>query len=412
MKKLIGIGAVALVLALLLTLAPACGNGDEEPTPGVTPTPTPEAKTLKMGFIGPLSGFGAPWGVPYEAGGKWAAARINEAGGFQVGADTYMIKIVSCDDQLSGSGALDCATELVYNEDIKYTFGPIGITTVQPIRDLLNDNKVISSDVGAYLDPSSEYPYRILGFPLGWDANWIRTFMNMVMELHPEIETIAYLGSITVKVDWHISELEVAEELGLTVVATEFYETGISDFYPMLTKIISKNPDVINLQNSQPGVMALVIKQARELGYEGIIMAPNGVLPEILIPITGVEAAEGFLNNQADYTDPMWPEETRALYQDWLARYPDISMYTTTQAAFVSVNMYVKAMQEAGSIDTDAVVAVFDDPNFEFKWMGFEAKLGGGETYGVNRVIPFANALSVITGGTMEQLDLTWVAVP
>ena len=210
----------------------------------------------------------------------------------------------------------------------------------------------------------------------------------------------------------HISELEVAGELGLTVVAAEFYETGTSDFYPMLTKIISKNPDVINLQNSQPGVMALVIKQARELGYEGIILAPNGVLPEVLIPITGVEAAEGFLNNQADYTDPMWPEETRALYQDWLNRYPDLSMYTTTQAASTAVNMYVKAIQQAGTTDTEAVKDVFDDPNFRFDWMGFEAKLGGFETYGVRRVMPFANALSVITGGTIEQLDLTWVEVP
>ena len=69
-KKLIGIGVVALALALILTLAPACGNGDEEktptpgpgttPTPGVTPTPTGEVKTLKIGFIGPLSGCIVP----------------------------------------------------------------------------------------------------------------------------------------------------------------------------------------------------------------------------------------------------------------------------------------------------------------------------------------------------------------
>ena len=102
----------------------------------------------------------------------------------------------------------------------------------------------------------------------------------------------------------------------------------------------------------------------------------------------------------------------RALYQDWLERYPDLSMYTTTQCGFVGVNMYVQAMQEAGSIDTDAVVAVFDDPNFRFDWMGFEAKLGGIETHGVNRVMPFANPLSVIVGDKAEQLDYAWVEVP
>ena len=55
---------------------------------------------------------------------------------------------------------------------------------------------------------------------------------------------------------------------------------------------------------------------------------------------------------------------------------------------------------------------VFDDPNFRFDWMGFEAKLGGFETYGVRRIIPFANAISVITNGELVQLDLTWVEVP
>jgi branched-chain amino acid transport system substrate-binding protein len=407
---------------LILTLAPACGNGDEEatptpgpgvtPTPGVPPTPTGEVKTLKIGFIGPLSGPGAPWGVPYVTGAEWAADRINEAGGFKVGNDTYMIKIVSCDDKGISSGDVECATKLVYEEGLKYIVGPIGQTGVAPIRDTLNDNKVFNSDVGAYLDLVPEYPYRILSFPLGWDNNWIRTFVTMVLERHPEIKTIAYINDERSWGDWHVSELQVAEEFGLEVVAAEAFQFGTTDFYPILTKIVAKNPDALNMESSQPGNMALIIKQARELGYKGIIFAPNGVLPEFLIPITGVEAAEGFLNNQADYTDPVWPEESRALYQDYVTRYPDLSMYTTTLAAFVSVNVYVKGIQQAGTTDTEAVAAAFDDPNFTFDFFGNEVKFGGRETFGVNRVFPFPNAFSVITNGELVQLDLAWVEVP
>ena len=118
------------------------------------------------------------------------------------------------------------------------------------------------------------------------------------------------------------------------------------------------------------------------------------------------------MNNQADMTDPMWPEETRALYQDWLDRYPDISMYTTTMSGFASVNMFVAAMQEAGSTDTDAVLAVFDDPNFRFDFMGFEAKLGGMETFGLRRVMPHPNPISVVVGDQIDQKDIAWVEVP
>ena len=101
-KKLIVIGAIVFALALLLTLAPACGNGDEPgpgstptpgttPTPGVTPTPTAEVKTVKMGLLMPLSGMAAQWGLQFRQGFDSAIDRINEAGGFKVGNDTYVL---------------------------------------------------------------------------------------------------------------------------------------------------------------------------------------------------------------------------------------------------------------------------------------------------------------------------------
>jgi len=76
------------------------------------------------------------------------------------------------------------------------------------------------------------------------------------------------------------------------------------------------------------------------------------------------------------------------------------------------VNVYVKGIQQAGTTDTEAVAAAFDDPNFTFDFFGNEVKFGGRETFGVTRVFPFPNAFSVITNGELVQLDLQWVEVP
>jgi len=117
---------------------------------------------------------------------------------------------------------------------------------------------------------------------------------------------------------------------------------------------------------------------------------------------------------QPDYTSPLWPEETRALYQDFVDRYPDLVLYNTALSGFVSVNMFVKAVQQAGTTDTDAVLAVFDDPNFTFDYFGYksDAKLGGYEYYGVHRVLPIPWPFAVMKDGKMVQMAIDWIEVP
>jgi hypothetical protein len=51
------------------------------------------------------------------------------------------------------------------------------------------------------------------------------------------------------------------------------------------------------------------------------------------------------------------------------------------------VNLFVQAIQEAGSIDPDEVMKVLDDPDFEFLWFGLPMKLGGYETFGISRCV-------------------------
>jgi len=421
-KKLISIGALMLVLALILTLMPSCGNGDEKatptpgpgytPTPGVTPTPTGEVKTIKIGAIAPLSGVGATWGIPVETGVKWAADRINEAGGFKVGADTYMIEIVMCDNKLIASATGECGQKLAYDEGIHYVVGPIGY--VETVRFLFNEAKVFSTQFGVTASPmTTEYPYEFNCVPLGPDCVWSLDFNRMVLEMHPEIKTIALITGMTSCDNFHVCEQQVAEALGWEVVAENCYQFGTTDFYPFLTKFLAENPDAIGFENSAPGDIALLIKQARELGYTGLLFAANSVLPEFLVETAGVESAEGFLNNWPDYTTDFYPETTQALAEDYLRRYPGVPMYTTSLMSFVTVNFFVRGMEVAGTTDSEAVQAVFDDPNFTFEFFGFpDAKLGGIETYGRPSCFPYAQAISTFENGGIRQLNLAWTESP
>jgi len=213
-------------------------------------------------------------------------------------------------------------------------------------------------------------------------------------------------------VDWHISELEVVEELGLTVVATEFYETGTSDFYPMLTKIISKNPDVINLTTSAPGSQSLFIKQIRELGYDGMLFA-NSTSSGVVAGL-GPEAVEGYITGNMDWDSPLISEETKALYLEFNERFPEYGGWLdfSLHFSFGTVNLFAAAFEQAGSLDPDAVRAVLDDPNFRFNYFGYESHMWGLESHGIRSHAMVEWPFSVFEDGEVRILEILHLEAP
>jgi len=402
-RKLISIGAVVIVLALLLTLAPSCGKEKGE------------VKTLKIGFMGALSGPAASWGTQHEQGAKWAIDKINEEGGIEVGDDTYMLELVSCDTQFTGSVAATCGTRLVYDEGIHYVVGPITPAGVEALKPLFRENKVFNVCMSASSEPSPEDPYHFNGITVTANGAWEDGHYALFTELFPEAKTVAHIDPTAYADPWFSVAKAAAEKYGMTVVEQKGYELGITDFYPILAPVVTKNPDAIDMLASPPGDMALMIKQARELGYEGILMAPNAAPMDLLIEITGLAYAEGYLMNQPDYLSPLLPEETHELYEDFLERFPEAvgGMQNTTISGYATVMLYKQGIERADSIDTEKVRAVFDDPNFKMEFPGLgERKLMGCQTYGICRNFPWFSLISEVRQGELVTLAWKWHDVP
>jgi branched-chain amino acid transport system substrate-binding protein len=350
------------------------------PTPGATPTPTPEAKTLKMGSIFPLSGPAAPWGVPMDDATHWAADRINERGGLKVGNDIYMIKVISCDNQASASGSAECEAELIYDEGIKFIVGPlVGHEAAMPI---CRDEKVFLAhfDFGTPVTP--EDPYFITATASTEVHHW--NFLDELLNLHPEIETMATLNGESPGGHDAADSIESwCDAHGVDLVVNEFFDQYTPDFYPQLTKIVSKNPDVVNLSTNAPGSQGLMIKQIRELGYDGLLFAPatHPGVPEQC----GWEAMEGMVTGNLQWESPLVPAAMKALYQDYNERFPEMGGWFdySQHFSFGTVNLYATAIEKADSIDVDAVRAAMDDPDFRFDYFGYESYLYGQESYGI-----------------------------
>jgi branched-chain amino acid transport system substrate-binding protein len=401
-KKLIGIGALVLVLALLLTLVPACGNGDEEPTPvgrtptpgvtpqpGVTPTPTGEVKTLKIGLVFPLSGPAAAYGIDHELGAKWAADKFNQEGGLKVGNDRYMIEIVSCDDKYTGSGAADCATRFVYEEGIRFVLGPIaGVGAVDPI---FEQNKVLYIVGTVSADPSPATPYMVNGITT--TKAWLEALVGQAIEHHPEIQTVVSLSpEYDIGHSFKAAADEVMPKLGLTLLANELFDITATDLYPVLAPVVAMNPDLIETGASPPGTQALILKQARELGYEGWIMGTSAGPTDVLISIAGPENMWKVFTSYPGWHSEAFPQRTRDLYQEWLDNYAapgQTEMGITVSNSWKFMTFLRDAIEEAGSIDPEDILPVIDDPSFRFDVFAADnQRLGGIETFGIRRCFP------------------------
>jgi len=188
--------------------------------------------------------------------------------------------------------------------------------------------------------------------------------------------------------DAHIaSELGAHEKHGREVVMTKRYTIFTQDYYPILTPVVAKNPDCISFCAGNKGDIDLMVKQARELGYTGLLASGAHGDPASTIDVAGCEYSEGFMTNDPDYSSDLYSDEVRGLYAEFQQRYPGRPLALTTYMSHGGVNMFVQAMQKAGSVDPDEVMKVFDDLDFEFIWFGLPMQLGGYETFGVNRCV-------------------------
>jgi hypothetical protein len=88
-------------------------------------------------------------------------------------------------------------------------------------------------------------------------------------------------------------------------------------------------------------------------------------------------------------------------------------MEFTAFIGYEVIRIYVQAIQEAGSIDPEQVLKVFDDPNWRFSYWGdTQSEMAGFQTYGARRQTEGYQGLSQIVNGEIQQLSVIKMDIP
>ena len=125
------ISKVVIVLLIVSLLAIAVGCGGEE-----------EAKEIKVGVIGPMQ---FQMGEHHWLGATLAADEINDAGGIQVGDETYTIELVQVDSNelVSVPDAASAAERAITVDNVDFLMGTIRSEAAAAVQEVAMDYETI-----------------------------------------------------------------------------------------------------------------------------------------------------------------------------------------------------------------------------------------------------------------------------
>ena len=337
-----------------------------------TLAPAIAQEELKIGGIGPLSGGGTAWGLAVQRGVEMAIDEVNKAGGLKVGEKTYQPKLIMYDDQYTAAGGRTAAERLINLDGVKYIIGSIGSPSALSVVPISNQAKVIVLSNGYAReilknDSGSPYNFRAMNSNIEFGpamVKWLR-------EHHPELKKVAIIVPNDATGQAILPTLGETYKANGFEVWSETYERGTKEFMPLLTRMLAQNVDLLDLNSNAPGEAGLLLKQARQVGYKKMIWQVGGPSVDEIISIAG-PLANGFLSYDVfDFNDP----SAKAFVETYRAKWSGV-INAQTPGWYNATKILFKAVQEAGTLDTDKV------RDSLMKIEGYDAGIYGPVTWG------------------------------
>src|SRR5881628_1160012 len=354
------------------------------------------ADVIKFGISTPLSGPAAPWGIPHKQATELIFEEINNQGGLEVGGKKYRLEVVAYDHKYVIAEGVATVNRLIAKDGVKY-ISILGGAVAKANEEAVNEGRVLNLPL-AYADGlvSPKNPLTFHSFPSPPETT---TFWKWIKEHHPEIKRLATISPNDDTGWWSIKvETTFVEKLGYQIAGKEFFERSMTDFNPVLLRILAQKPDVISVLASPAGSVGLIIKQARELGFKGRFIHIGQVDTSVVANIAGKANVEGMWVH--GFVQAPLPEKVKS----WQARYTKkYGEWNATSIDFTNPAFaFVAAVKKAQSLDPKKIGEAMRSVEFDNLWG--KAHFGGKDFYGIGQQIIYPMPFSEVKDGVATLL--------
>jgi len=280
-----------LLVAMLAAGAFGCKKKEEAPKEAAAPAAAPAADTIKIGFLGALTGDVAMFGKPTLDGMKMAAEELNAAGGVL----GKKIEIVEADNRGDKQEGASVTQKLISRDKVIAIVGDptTGITKVAaPIAQKAGVVLLSAGSTGPGVVEIGDFIFRDTLLDSIAIPACIEYFAKDL-----KYKKVAIVTSDNNDYSVGLSQTfrdAAAKVPSIKIVADEKVKDGDKDFSGQITNIKAKKPDVI-LFSGYYTEGALIMKEARKQGLKCSMFGGDGLFSPKFIELGG-PAVEGSMS--------------------------------------------------------------------------------------------------------------------
>ncbi len=385
MRKLVILVLAAVILAAML----AGGCAKPAPSPAPTPTPAPAPpKTLDIGVAVVLTGVTAHIGTNIQNAILMAIDDRNEQGGVTIAGQKYVLNPIVRDTKQDIIAAKSIAEELVFDKGVKVISGPF-IADAVGVQSVTEPNKVmlfgISVVVPAMIGPNKPYTF-FSGRP---KRQMLNNPCAYIQKFYPEAKTvISLIPDISDLPTFTDAAETMCQRYGLDWQGYEKMPIDTKDFMPIISRVLPKNPDIIDT-SSTGGAMgamcALLVKQLRQAGFNGIIMIPAVPPPGLIEEVVPKEYLTKVVTNDLNPDGPVVTQAYRDICNGYEKKFGQVPVDIVAWV-YNCQSAFYKFLDGQTIMDTTAWMEGFE----KYRWQGpfgFESFWIGKPIWGIDRCL-------------------------
>jgi branched-chain amino acid transport system substrate-binding protein len=355
-------------------------------------------EVLKIGAMGTLSGPGTAWGVATQRGVQLAMDEFNNRGGLKADGKRYELKQIIYDDKYTGKEGTSAAQRLIYEDKVKFIMGPIGSAPSLAAGLIANREKILILCNGysnRILSPKKPYTFRVTlttqeFAPAG--CKWLA-------KNYPDKKTVVLTAPNDESGQAMIPmQKDAYTKAGIKIIGVEWFERGITDFVPMVTRIIGKNPDIYELSGA-PGDEALMVKTAKQLGFKGLLSHVCGGPAQAEVIRVAGDLADGHIGydnfNPADPNVQFFVKAYDKKYGGYIN--PFCPLF------FIGTKLLFDTIEKVGTTDVEKVRAALEKSDGYVSMFG-PISWGGEKMYGIRHQILEPFYMSRIENGKVKRM--------
>ena len=343
--KTVALLGLTLVLLVFVTACETNGDGGED-------------QPFRIGVMESLTGLGETYGTVANQAKQLAVEEINASGGI----NGRMLELVVEDSKCNAQDAITAYNKLTDVDGVKIILGTScsgAMLGAAPLAE--SDGVVLFSGLATNPDIANagDYIFRTsmsdaqLGIDTGnviW-ADGIRTLATIS-------ESTDYAEGV------RTASSEQFEKLGGEIVGTERYSSDTTDFRSQLTKLLNESPDAFHIAAQAEFSGGTVVKQLRELGYDGPIYSDVVVVGATALEVAGAHAT-GVVAITADL-DPS-NEKAQEVLNSFRERYDYVTLPWFLGSAYDDVYIAAECLKQT---DDDQDADGFRDCLYDITWSG------------------------------------------